>query len=65
MSFEEKHEPVGMMSLPPIDAEDFASGLHASTYVCHRDTCQTEAAEYIHRQTGHAGVFRPFQPRKD
>jgi len=65
VSFEEKHEPVGMMSFPPIDAEDFASGPHASTYVCADSGCQAKAAEYIHRQTGHAGVFRPFQPRKD
>lgn len=65
MSFEEKHEPAGMMSFPPIDSPDFTAGPHASTYVCAADECQIEAAEYIRHQTGHAGVFRPFQSRKD
>lgn len=64
MSFDEKHEPTGTMSYPPIDAEDFAQQAHASVYVCADQRCQDEAAEYIHRQTGHAGIYRPFPARK-
>lgn len=64
MNFEEKHEPSGMMSHPPIDAEDFARGPHASTYVCLDTECQRAAAEYIRRQTGHAGTYRPFPARE-
>lgn len=64
VSFDEKHDPTGTMSHPPIDAEDFARQPHASVYVCEDARCQHDAAEHIHRQTGNAGTYRPFPARK-
>lgn len=51
---------VGRVSWP----EDlYASGAHASTYVCANPEHQAEAALWVEAKTGHRGVFVPFRKR--
>ena len=48
---------VGRVSWPTVLV---AGEAHASTYVCDRQDCMDDAAEWVESITGHRGVFVPF-----